>query len=406
MTGTKVPLGVLAGVRTRFAIASTIDSAASGLWPPFVLLFLVHAQHLPPVQAGAGLTIGGLLGLVSGPLVGMLLDRTGPVILVIASNVVRAAGFLCYPYVDTVAAAAVVAAVLSVGDRLFWTANAPMARALAPGDGDVERLLGRQSIGRFAGAGLGAGITAVMPNIDSPVLYNVVNYTVGGVLVVCAVLLLGIRVPHARVKADARWSVVFRDRKYVAMCATQVLFCLSSVAKYTVLPIVVIDVLHGPQWVSGVAMIIGTTVYVIAQEPVLRIAKGHPRSRGMVLGAGLFAAAFLAMGLATFFALPVTLAVILVACAVMSVGETIFSPLSTAAAVEAAPAGAQGRASALFQLAWGVAVAVGPALLTSLLTLGPTVLWLVMTVVAASAIPAVRATQRRATATSAAVRTT
>ncbi|GAB3914124.1 MFS transporter [Kibdelosporangium lantanae] len=393
-------------MRKRYAIASTIDSAASGLWPPFVLLFLVHAQHLPPVRAGAGLTVGGLLGLASGPLVGMLLDRIGPVTLVIASNVVRAAGFLYYPHVDTVTSAAVVAVVLSVGDRLFWTANAPMGRALAVGDRDVERLLGRQSIGRFAGAGVGAGITAVMPNIDSPVLYNVVNYSVGGVLVVCAVLLLGIRVPHIRVGADARWSVVFRDRRYVAMCATQVLFCLSSVAKYTVLPIVVIDVLHGPQWVSGLAMIIGMAVYVVIQEPVLRIAARHSRSRGMVLGAGLFAIAFAAMALATVFALPVTLTVIVVACAVMSLGETIFSPLSTAAAVDAAPAGAQGRASALFQLAWGLAVAVGPGLLTSLLTLGPTVLWLVLAVVATSAIPAVRATQRRAVATSAAVRTT
>lgn len=380
-------------MRTRFAIASTIDSAASGLWPPFVLLFLVHAQHLPPVDAGAGLTIGGLLGLISGPLVGMLLDRIGPVTLVIASNVVRAAAFLCYPLVDTVAMAAVVAVVLSAGDRLFWTANAPMARALAKGDRDVERLLGRQSIGRFAGSGLGAGITAVMPDINSPVLYNVISYSVGGVLLACAVLLLGIRVPHIRVQADARWSVVLRDRRYVAMCATQVLFCLSSVAKYTILPIVVIDVLHGPQWVSGVAMIIGTAVYVTVQEPVLRIAERHSRSRGMVLGAGLFAFAFAAMALATLFALPVTLTVILVACAVMSVGETIFSPLSTAAAAEAAPAGAQGRASALFQMAWGLALAVGPVLLTSLLTLGPTMLWLVLTVVAASAIPAVRATR-------------
>ena len=57
------------------------------------------------------------------------------------------------------------------------------------------------------------------------------------------------------------------------------MICLASVSKYTVLPIVVIDVLHGPQWVSGVAMIIGTAVYVIVQEPVRQKLPRTRRSR-------------------------------------------------------------------------------------------------------------------------------
>jgi MFS family permease len=382
-------------VRTRFAIASIIDSAASGLWPPFSLLFLVHAQHLPVTGAGAGLTVGGLIGLSVGPSVGMLLDRVGPNALVIASNVVRLAGFAYYPHVTTVWQAAVVATVLSVGDRLFWTANAPYARAVSKGDRDVERLLGRQSMGRFAGSGVGAGLIAIIPDTTDPTPYVVVNYVVAGLLGVCALILVGAQVPAPQARASARWATVLKDRRYVAICATQILFCLASVSKYTVLPIVVIDVLHGPQWVAGAAMIIGTVVYVIAQEPVLRIAERHPRSNGLRLGAALFAGSFAAMAAATALPTPVTLAVILVASAVMSVAETIFSPLATAAAAEAAPAGAQGRASALFQLSWGVALAVGPAMLTGLLTAGLPVLWLALTVIAAAAIPAVTATQRQ-----------
>jgi MFS family permease len=380
-------------MRTRYAVASIIDSAASGMWPPFSLLFLIHAQHLPVTGAGAGLTVGGLVGLTVGPAAGMVLDRIGPATLVIASNVIRAAGFALYPQVTTVWFTVVVATVISMGDRLFWTANAPFVRAVSKGERDIERLLGRQSIGRFAGFGLGAGLTAVMPDTTDPTLYVTVTYLVAGLLVVCAVILVGAKPPHTRAKADARWAVVLKDRRYVGMCATQILFCLASVSKYTILPIAVIDVLHGPQWVSGAAMIIGTAVYVIAQEPVLRVAERHPRSKGMMLAATMFAGSFAVMAIGTAFPLPVMMAVILVASGVMSLAETIFSPLATAAASEAAPPGAQGRASALFQLTWGTAMAVGPALLTSLLSAGLPVLWVTMTLISAAAIPAVRATQ-------------
>lgn len=375
-------------VRTRFAIASIIDSTASGAWPPFALLFLVNAQHLSVTAAGMSLTVGGLIGLTVGPAVGMLLDRIGPAKLVIASNVVRLAGFAYYPQTDTVAEAVVVATVLSVGDRLFWTSNAPFAKAVSNGERDLERLLGRQSIGRFVGFGVGSALVGIMPNVADPTVYNVVNYVTAALLGLAGVILLGISTP-ANPTAKAGWPLVLRDRRYVAICATQILFCLASVGKYTVLPIVIINELHRPAWVAGAAMIIGTVVYVLVQEPVLRIAEKYPRSLGMIIAAGLFATSFAA--LAIFPATPVIFAT----SAVMSVAEALFSPLSTAAAADAAPKDAQGRASALFQLSWGTAVAVGPGLLTGLMTLGTTTLWLTLAVISAAAVPAVIATQRR-----------
>ncbi|WP_143231196.1 MFS transporter [Actinosynnema sp. ALI-1.44] len=376
-------------MRTRFAIASIIDSTASGVWPPFALLFLVNAQHLTQTTAGMSLTVGGLIGVTAGPAVGVLLDRIGPAKLVIASNVVRLVGFLYYPHADTAWEAVLVATVISVGDRLFWTSNAPFAKAVSRGDRDLERLLGRQSIGRFAGFGLGSALIGVMPDVADPAVYNVVNYVTAALLGVAAVVLVGIRTPPRVSTAKADWAVVVKDRRYVAICATQILFCLASVGKYTVLPIAVINELHEPQWVVAAAMITGTAVYIVAQEPVLRIAERFPRSLGMAVAAGLFAVSFAA--LAVFPAIPVLIAT----SALMSLAETLFSPLSTAAAADAAPEQAQGRASALFQLSWGVSVAVGPGLLTGLLALGTAPLWLTLAVISAAAVPAVIATRPR-----------
>ncbi|MBE1466375.1 MFS transporter [Kibdelosporangium phytohabitans] len=376
-------------MRTRFAIASIIDSTASGVWPPFALLFLVNAQHMTETAAGMSLTAGGLIGVTTGPAIGVLLDRIGPAKLVIASNVVRLAGFLYYPHTGTVWEAVVVATVISVGDRLFWTSNAPFAKAVSKGERDLERLLGRQSIGRFAGFGLGSALIGIMPDTADPAIYNVVNYATAALLGLAAVVLLGIRTGARETTAKAGWPIVLRDRRYVAICATQILFCLASVGKYTVLPLVVINELREPQWVVAAAMITGTVVYIVVQEPVLRIAERFPRGRGMVAAAGLFAVSFTA--LAIFPAIPVIIAT----SAVMSLAECLFSPLSTAAAADAAPKEAQGRASALFQLSWGVSVALGPGLLTGLLALGTGPLWLTLAMISAAAVPAVIATQPR-----------
>nr|WP_052478107.1 MFS transporter [Kibdelosporangium sp. MJ126-NF4]CEL16176.1 Membrane transport protein [Kibdelosporangium sp. MJ126-NF4]CTQ94101.1 Membrane transport protein [Kibdelosporangium sp. MJ126-NF4] len=374
-------------MRTRFAVASIIDSTASGVWPPFALLFLVNAQHMSQVQAGLSVTVGSLIGVTVGPAVGMLLDRIGPAKLVFASNVVRLAGFAYYPQTDTIAEAIAVAAVLSVGDRLFWTSNAPFAKAVSTGERDVERLLGRQSIGRFAGFGLGSALIGIMPDVADPTIYNVVNYSTAALLGLAGVIILGIPTP-VEASTKAGWPIVLRDRRYVAICATQVLFCLASVGKFAVLPLVVVNVLHQPPWAVTAAMVTGMVVYVVAQEPVLRLAERFSRRIGMVVAAGLFAASF-----ATLAVFP-TVAVIVVTSAVMSVAECLFSPLSTAAAADAAPKQAQGRASALFQLSWGLSTAIGPGLLTGLLTLGTAPLWLTLAVISAAAIPAVIATQR------------
>ncbi|MCE7004934.1 MFS transporter [Kibdelosporangium philippinense] len=376
-------------MRTRFAIASVIDAAATGIWPPFALLFLVNAQDLSATTAGMSLTVGGLIGLSVGPPAGMLTDRIGPVKLVIASNVVRPLGFACYPFADTAWAAITVAAVVSVGDRLFWTANAPFAKAVSKAPRDVERLLGRQSIGRFAGSGLGAALIGIMPDVSDPTIYNVVNYASAALLALAAGLLVGIKVPVPQATASSGWRTVLRDRRYLGICGTQILFCIASIGKYTVLPVVIINVLGKPSWVAGAAMLTGMVVYIVVQEPVLRLAERFSRRSGMIIAGGLFAASYAALA---FFP---TTPMFLVTSSVMSVAEALFSPLATAAAADAAPKEAQGRASALFQLTWGSAVAVGPGLLTGLLALGTVPLWLALAVISAAAIPAVIATQRQ-----------
>ena len=82
--------------------------------------------------------------------------------------------------------------------------------------------------------------------------------------------------------------------------------------------------------------------------------------------------------------------VLLVYGATVSFAEAIFAPLSTAAAAAMAPPGLEGRASALFQLAWGVAQVSAPFFLTALLSVDNAVLWLTLAGLSALAAVAVQ----------------
>ena len=392
MAEAAVTTAVSRGVRLRFVTSTVIDAIGSGLWMPFALLFLVHGRGLSLVETGASLTIGGMVGLASVPVVGAVADRFGLVRVLQAGNVVRVAAFLCYPLVSSGWQVVVVAAAVSVGDRLFWTVNAPLITALTDGR-DAEKLIGTQTIARFTGAGIGAAAAAVLPAVAGAGMYTLLALGNAVSFAVAALLVVGLRVPQRKQETGERakgsWRALFSHRAYVAYCATHVLYALASVSKFIVLPLVVFDVVRGPEWIPGTAVLIGTAVIVIGQQPVIAYVRRWSRSRALVISSMIFTGSFAALASLTALSIPAATVVILLFSFAVSIAEAIFAPVTTAAAAAAAPPGVEGRASALFQLSWGVAQVIAPLLLTSLLDVGNTVLWLVVAALCALTVPAV-----------------
>lgn len=385
-----------AAVRRRFVAATVIDSVGSGLWMPFALLFFVHAQGIPLVDAGAALSVGGFIGLGLVPLAGSWIDRFGLIPMMIGCNVVRFAGFACYPLTTAPWQVAIIAATIALSDRVFWTANTPMVNALAA-DRDTENLLGIQTIARFVGAGIGSGAAAVLPTLTSSILYHLLALANAASFAVAAVLIFGLRavpaipkrLPAGRARSGS-WPALLRQRRYVALCTAHVLFALASVSKYAILPVVVIDVLRGPQWLPGTTVVIGMVVIVFGQQPITRYFSRRSRTKGLRIAALIFALAFAALSPLTVIPLGAAVALIFAYSVAVSVAEAIFAPVATAAAAAAAPAALQGKASALFQLSWGAAQVTAPFLLTALISVGNAMLWLTLAGLCALALVAVQ----------------
>ncbi|WP_410637985.1 MFS transporter [Amycolatopsis sp. lyj-346] len=391
-----------------FLAATLIDALGSGLWVPFALLFLVHGQGMGLVDAGASLTTGALLALLTGPATGAAMDRFGPRALLIAGNLVRLAAFAAYPLAHTSWQVIVVSAVAGFGDRLFWTCNAPMVARLTTG-ADTDRMLANQTVGRFAGAGLGAAAMAVLPTITSPWAFHLLAYVNAASFGVAALLIHLLpalaresapRSPgqkghfHVQVPSGG-WRAVLGDRAFTGFCVTHMAFTLASAAKFSVLPIVVRDLLHGPQWIAGTAITLGTVVVVTAQRPIVGLLAGRSRTAGLIGAAVLFAVCFALLIPLQAVSLPVATVLILLTSLGFSIAESLFGPTATAAAAAAAPPGAEGRASSIFQLSWGLPIALAPGLLAALLSVSNALTWSVLTLTCASAVPALLVLRRK-----------
>jgi MFS family permease len=384
--------------RRIFLAATLIDALGSGLWGPFALLFLVHAQGLDLLVAGTSLSTGALLALVTGPAAGAAMDRFGPRALLITGNVVRIAAFCAYPLVHTSWQVVVVTVVAGLGDRLFWTCNAPMTARLTEGR-DTDRVLATQTVGRFAGAGIGAGAIAVLPAITSPWTFHLLAYVNAASFAVAALLIRLLPRAEATETSAGRpsgsWRAVLGDRPFTGFCVTHMAFTLASASKFAVLPIIVHDLLHGPQWIAGTAIALGTVAVVAGQRPIVALLAGRSRTAGLIGAATIFAACFGLLIPLEAVSLPVATGLILFTSLGFSIAEAMFGPTGTAAAAAAAPPGAEGRASSIFQLSWGLPIALAPGLLSVLLSAGNALTWSVLALTCAAAVPALLALRRK-----------
>ncbi|GAA4957019.1 MFS transporter [Actinoplanes utahensis] len=372
--------------------AAMIDALGSGVWVPFSLIFFTRGQGVPLTTAGTALTVGALAGLVVGYRSGHLVDRRGAGFAAVLSNVLRTGSYCLYPLVHSTWQLMLVVCVTAAADRMYWTANAPMIGTLFRGR-QLDRFLSLAAVARVLGLGAGAGLAGFLAGtatgLRSLAVLNGLSFAVAAILITLALGRLMFRVPApAPGRAEAAVSV-WRDRPYLVLCGIQVLYVLAGSTFVLILPVVVLDVMDGPLWLPGAAIVAGNLVLALAQAPVLRWVGRVPRARFLILAVFFYAAGLLLMTPAAGIGPDLVVPVVLAAAVLGAVGEAFCFPLMIAAADEVAPDGQKGRYSGLFQTAWGLADVCGPLLYTTLLAVSNALLWGTVAVVVLTALPAV-----------------
>lgn len=371
-----------------------IDTVGTGMWIPVSLIFFTRAAHIPATQVGGALTIGGIVGLLCGPIGGTLVDRWGPAPFALLSMLIRAMIFVVYPFVGSAWQVAALSAVFAASDRLFWTSNAPLLYQLASGR-ELDSLLGSQSMVRVIGIGIGAAVSGVLAGsisgLDLLSYCNAASYIVASIALWLSfsrpTLARKRTVDPASSSSAGNWRTVLADRPYVLLCFVYQLYVFGSESLVVILPLVAVETLHGPVWLAGGSVVVGNIVLVTAQKPVIRLSRRWPRRNGILTATPLFIAAFAVM-----IAGPILhgagVVIAVMAASILGVlSEAFYTPLLTSAANEVAPDALRGRYSAMLQLTWGISGVISPALFTSLLSVGNSVLWLSLVGMMAVTVP-------------------
>ncbi|MEV6840131.1 MFS transporter [Streptomyces sp. NPDC051133] len=399
-------LPVLTGAG-RFVAAHAVDSLGTGLLFAFTVVYLTHATHLPLAEIGAALSLGNLLALPAPALGGLLLDRFGPKAVVAAANLVCAAGFAGFLAVRSAWQISLAYLVVQAGINLYWTAARNLVPlACVPGE---ERLwFGFISSLRNLGIGAGATVSAVaLALFGSDSLYVFIAANAGTFLCAAALFITWkpARTPAApdtpgpprHDGAPARrgsWAALLRDGRYLLLVAANVAFVLAQMVPPVLLAVYVTDTLRAGTWLAGALLVVNTAAVAVLTPAITRRSTRHRPDRaiagGFLVGAGSFA--LFAAPLAWRGAPGWAVACVLVAAMLLfSLSEILSSPALNELSVAMAPAEADGRHQAAFQLSWSLGGAAAPVVLTALLSRQPVLPWLLLAALSVLAVPAAHA---------------
>ncbi|WP_369386681.1 MFS transporter [Streptomyces sp. CG1] len=391
----------------RFVAAHAVDSLGTGLVFAFTVVYLAHATHLSLVEIGAALTLGNLLALPAPAVGGLLLDRFGPKAVVALANLVSAAGFAVFLVVRSAWQISLAYLVVQAGINLYWTAARNLVPlACVPGE---ERLwFGFISSLRNLGIGAGAAVSAVALALFGPDSLYVLIAANAGTFLCAALLFLIWRPARSPAAPDASGPVgngggpaprgsrraVLRDGRYLLLVAANLAFVLAQMVPPVLLAVYVTGTLHAGAWIPGTLLVINTAAVAVLTPAVTRRSARHRPHRaiagGFLVGAGSFA--LFAAPLAWQGAPGWTVAAVLVAAMLLfTLSEILSSPALNELSVALAPAEANGRHQAAFQLSWSIGGAAAPVVLTTLLSRQPVLPWLLLASLSVLAVPAVHA---------------
>jgi MFS family permease len=367
------------GPHRRFVSALAIDALGSGVWMPLSMLYFLHQTSLSLVQLGLAMTIANTLVIPVVPVIGSMVDRVGPRVVMQIGNGGAAAAFVLYPFAHSLAVVTVLVFAATATRQAFWGALGPMVTQITR-PGERELWFGFLQAMRNAGYGVGGVLAAVALTVGSGAAYQSVVLANAASYVLAFVLMLGVSGGRAVGADDAEsrgrgWWVAFADRGYRTLIAVIFCYAMTMMTLNISMPVYFVDSLGLPGWVPGTVFVINTVMIGLGQGLVVRRMTGHARRRVLQAAVSFTAGGFALFIVADRLGIIAGVALVLVAAMVYTLGELTGGPVVSALSAETPPPEQRGRYMAASQLAWSTSAAISPLLYSALLDRGAVAAW-------------------------------
>lgn len=368
--------------RTRHARvltwAAAVDSVGTGLFLAGGIIYFVQFVGLDPVAVGAGVALANVCGLISPLPVGWVVDRVGVTRVYVALLVLRAIGYSAYALAGDLTAYLVMTCALTAFDR----ACSPLLQVVVGEyESDEDRTRTMACIRAMRNVGLTAGVLAAGLVMAWESKAAMVALFVGNsvsFLVIAQALRTVAKAGSARVARAAaerpdrpRSAGPYRDARFLAVSAANVLLSLHDSVLFVLLPLWVVAQPGMPLSTASILLAVNTVLTILIQVYVARFGRGVRAAVRLTHVAALLLIASCALfPVAESLPTGAAITVAVVAVLVLSVGENLHSVSSWELSYEMSPPPARSQYLALFSMGATAQMIVGPVLMTLVLAFG------------------------------------
>ncbi len=356
-----------AGAPRDLAFAQLANSVGDGAFIVTSALFFTRVVGLSTAQVGLGLTIAWLIGFLTGVPLGNLADRRGPrgiAVLLALTTSTSVAAFLFVRSFPLFLAAAIVYASSQTG--LTAARQALLAGLVDPAERTRIRAFLQATVN--AGLAVGAALGGIALTFDTAPAYLTV-FALDSLSFLIAARLIH-RVPPVakgmRVKGEPRLAVL-HDRPYAVLALLNAIMLLFMPLLSLVAPLWIVTRTDAPDWVVASLLIVNTLGVALFQVRIARSVKDLRTATRSVRYAGiamLAACSVFAFSAATLNAAAAAVVLVL-AAALLTLGEMKLASGAWEISVGLAPADKQGQYQGFFGTGPAIARMLGPALLTT-----------------------------------------
>ncbi len=349
-------------------------SAAGGsmIWP-FLTIYMRRRLDIPLTTVTLLFTLNSAAGLATTTVAGPVADRFGRRGVMVLSLAANSATMLAMSAAGTLQAWVVLMAISGAFGPLYRVGGNSMVADLI----EPERRTSAYALLRMSN-NLGVAIGPSVGGFVTATSYALAFYIAAGASAIFTLLVLFFvaeTVPQKQAisgqpPTDGGYGQVLRDRPFLAFCGVYTLAVMAHVLMMVLLPVYAKENFGVPENQYGFIMATNAAMVVLFQYATTRITERYHHLPVLAVGS-----LFLALGTGSV-AFGWNFPTFLASMVILTIGEMIVIPTSTALTANLAPPTMRGRYMSIYGLTWGIGFGIGPVIGGFLNdTLAPVAIW-------------------------------
>jgi MFS family permease len=358
-----------------------VSSSGTSLVWPFMTIYVHDRLGVPLTTVGFVLAANSVAGLVSQLAAGPAIDRLGRKIPMVVSLAMSATMLAAMGLADSLISFVALIALSGFFGAVFTPALNAMVADIIDSGRRVEAY-GLIRIVANLGIAIGPAVGGFIATRSYLISFLAAALCQAVYFFVTLIFVKETKPETAANETESRvgnggYGHVLRHYSFLLFCVSFTLMGVAYAQMMTIFPVYIKDLFNVPENQFGIIMATNAAMVVLFQWPITRALERYPL--GPVLAAG---ATFTALGVgsvAFFNSFPT----FLLSMVIVTVGELIFAPSSTAFVANVAPEAMRGRYMGVYGLTWGLSFGLGPVV-GGLINdnLGPVYVWHIMLLVA------------------------